>query len=249
MADASSLLKKKLQENFQKNFGSISTWGKPTGEGYTFSPEVESAIKQAAVDNDVPLDYMRAMAFIESTGNPNARHQDGRAVGLYQFVPDTAKQYGLIKDGKDLRTDPVASAQAGAQYMKDNLDYLIKRSQEPSFVNAYLAHQQGPFGSTQILNNNITPSIRAAMDRNLGKGLDAPQFVDLWGDRTAKVMNKILPQSYPAPVHQLEPNIPQPVNPEQAAARQAFKDNLGLAKEYITDPVNNIISALKNWRM
>lgn len=40
----------------------------------------------------------------------------GRAVGMFQFIPSTAKEYGITD-----RTDPVQSADAGARYFRDRL--------------------------------------------------------------------------------------------------------------------------------
>ena len=53
----------------------------------------------------------------ESTFNPAARSPAG-AVGLYQFMPATAQQFGLRLTPQDERLDAVKNARAAAKYLK-----------------------------------------------------------------------------------------------------------------------------------
>lgn len=62
---------------------------------------------------------LKAMAVIESALNPVAVSRVG-AKGMWQFMYSTAKMYGLQIDSfVDERCDPVKSAEAAAQYLKD----------------------------------------------------------------------------------------------------------------------------------
>ena len=62
---------------------------------------------------------LKAMAVIESAMNPLAVSRAG-AKGMWQFMYSTAKMYGLQIDSfVDERLDPVKSAEAAAQYLKD----------------------------------------------------------------------------------------------------------------------------------
>ena len=62
---------------------------------------------------------LKAMAVIESALNPLAVSRVG-AKGMWQFMYSTAKMYGLQIDSYvDERCDPVKSAEAAAQYLKD----------------------------------------------------------------------------------------------------------------------------------
>jgi membrane-bound lytic murein transglycosylase D len=54
---------------------------------------------------------------VESSFNPNAQSPVG-ARGLFQFMPATAKHYGLSTFPFDERTNPEKSARAAAQYLK-----------------------------------------------------------------------------------------------------------------------------------
>jgi hypothetical protein len=110
-----------------------------------FSPEVDGAISNASKNNNVNEQDMRAVAMMESGGNPNAVSSTG-AAGLYQFTGGTAGTYGVNN-----RFDPNANADAGAKLWKDNQDSLSKRGIEPTAENTYLAHQQGAGGASEII--------------------------------------------------------------------------------------------------
>lgn len=69
---------------------------------------VQAAI-QAATAYGIPPDLFVAQIQQESSFNPNA--VNGQAQGIAQFMPGTAKQFGLTNP-----YDPIASLQAAAQY-------------------------------------------------------------------------------------------------------------------------------------
>lgn len=67
---------------------------------------------------DMP-EELKAMTIIESAMNPLAVSRAG-AKGMWQFMYNTAKMYGLHIDSfVDERLDPVKSAEAAAQYLQD----------------------------------------------------------------------------------------------------------------------------------
>ena len=75
-------------------------------------------IEEIFDEHDVPLE-LKAMAVIESAMNPTAVSRAG-AKGMWQFMYSTAKTYGLKIDSfVDERLDPVKSAHAAAEYLKD----------------------------------------------------------------------------------------------------------------------------------
>lgn len=76
--------------------------------------------------------YLRALAQIESNFNPNAKNSIG-ASGLFQFMPGTAKQYGLSNP-----FDPAANSDAAGRMFKENLT----KFGDPFLAAA--AHNMGP---------------------------------------------------------------------------------------------------------
>ena len=72
--------------------------------------------------NDLPLD-LKYMTIIESSLRPDARSRAG-AIGLWQFMPGTAKLNGLkINQLVDERKDPIRSTEAAAKQIKHLYDY------------------------------------------------------------------------------------------------------------------------------
>ena len=70
------------------------------------------------VENPLPA-ILQSVARVESGGNAFALSPKG-ARGLMQFMPDTARRYGLRVDGKtDERTDPIKSTAAATRYLQD----------------------------------------------------------------------------------------------------------------------------------
>jgi hypothetical protein len=78
------------------------------------APYLDYFVK-ASQESGVPLDLLLAQAQQESGFNPNAVSPAG-AQGISQFMPGTAKEYGI-----DAR-DPAQSIAAQAQYIKKGLD-------------------------------------------------------------------------------------------------------------------------------
>lgn len=79
--------------------------------------------------NDMPLE-LALLPIIESSYNPFA-YSTRRAAGIWQFVPDTGKSFGLEQNGwYDGRRDIVASTDAAIRYLKQlhtmfNDDWLL----------------------------------------------------------------------------------------------------------------------------
>jgi soluble lytic murein transglycosylase-like protein len=76
---------------------------------------IEPAIAEAAARYRIDPRLLRAVCFTESRYRPNATSPKG-ALGLMQFMPDTAAQYGLRNP-----FDPRAAIDAGARYLRDLL--------------------------------------------------------------------------------------------------------------------------------
>ncbi|MCD8266923.1 MAG: transglycosylase SLT domain-containing protein, partial [Prevotellaceae bacterium] len=84
------------------------------GAGNFYIPIFEDALEMY----QLPLE-LKYLPVIESALNPKAVSRVG-AVGLWQFVITTAKQYGLeVTSLVDERCDPVKSSYAAARYLRD----------------------------------------------------------------------------------------------------------------------------------
>lgn len=74
-------------------------------------------MRKVLKDNGVPED-MVYLAAIESTLNPRA-YSPAKAAGLWQFMPATAKEYGLeVNDYVDERYHPEKATAAAARFLK-----------------------------------------------------------------------------------------------------------------------------------
>ena len=126
-------------------------------------------------------DYFDTLAFIESSNNPEAVNRHTGAAGLYQFIPSTAKAYGLEDP-----TDPVESRKAVEKLTEDNAKVLSRRlGRQPTDAELYLAHQQGATGASKLLENpdELAADVvgRGAVVRNGGTAdMTAQEFANLW---------------------------------------------------------------------
>lgn len=155
--------------------------GATSVRGANFSAEVRDAIHSASVKYGIDEDYLLRSAQIESGGNPKAFNKGSKAAGLFQFIPGTAKQYGL--------TDPFdtyASADAAARLARDNKNHLRRvLGREPTRGELYLAHQQGAGGAEKLLTDpkqlaSAAVGARAVASNGGSPGMQAGEFAALW---------------------------------------------------------------------
>lgn len=89
----------------------FTTWLKRSGR-------YRDAIKKALKAKGLPED-LAALAMIESGFDATARSRVG-ALGLWQFMPETGKIYGLTQDRwADLRMNQASSTEAAAEFLAD----------------------------------------------------------------------------------------------------------------------------------
>lgn len=105
------------------------------------------AFAGAAERYGVPEEYLRKVAFLESSGDPNARRGSSR--GLMQFQPAAAREVGLKNP-----YDPVSSIYGAARRAAGDHAYLTGRlGRDSEWGEVYFAHQQGRYGAAKILEN------------------------------------------------------------------------------------------------
>ena len=113
------------------------------GRGNFYNPIFEEALESY----QVPLE-LKYLPIIESALNPTAVSRAG-AVGLWQFMITTGKQYGLeVTSLIDERRDPIKASYAAARYLRDLYDIFGDWSL------AVAGYNCGP--------NNITKAIKRA---------------------------------------------------------------------------------------
>jgi membrane-bound lytic murein transglycosylase D len=87
------------------------TWAKKAGR---FVPAIKTELARAGLPSDLVW-----LSLIESAHNPTIASPAG-AAGLWQFMPDAARSYGLVVDRwVDERLDPERSTQAAIRYLSD----------------------------------------------------------------------------------------------------------------------------------
>lgn len=82
--------------------------------GTPYMPQMKEIFKAEGIPTSLVY-----LAIVESACNPKA-YSRAKAAGMWQFIPGTARRYGLTVDfWEDERFDPERSARASAQYLKD----------------------------------------------------------------------------------------------------------------------------------
>jgi len=142
--------------------------GKGSGGVKLPDEKIGDVIRTASKKVGVEESIMLAMAKQESGFNPNAKASTSSAAGLYQFLTKTwagmVKTYG--KNYPELAAgpyDPLASAIAGALYIKENGTYLKKNNIPVNGTNIYAAHFLGPGGARILLSANPSTSAPTLM--------------------------------------------------------------------------------------
>ncbi|HYV46026.1 MAG TPA: transglycosylase SLT domain-containing protein [Myxococcaceae bacterium] len=105
------------------------------------------SIRKAFQDNGVP-EELGYIAYVESQFDAEAFNDKAGARGMWQFIPATAKSYGLRVDSQmDERTNPYKAADAAAKY----LSALLIEFGEQSFMLVLASYNKGEDGVRKAL--------------------------------------------------------------------------------------------------
>jgi len=137
-------------------------------------------------------DYITRMVGKEGA---SGRDSPTGAAGPLQFTRGTGERYGLIKNGQDIRRDPVANIRAGVTLTMDNAATLKRHlGRDPTNSELALAHQQGADTAGKMLTgkgnaparnlavNNVDPNLppQAAAEKITNYyGFNKPQGMTL----------------------------------------------------------------------
>lgn len=122
----------KFYRDSQRGRQLAEAWARRAGR---YVPAIQAELARAGLPTDLVW-----MSLIESGHNPTIRSPAG-AAGLWQFIPETARCYGLTVDRwVDERLDPLRSTQAAAGYLSD------LKSRFGSWELAMAAYNMGHYG-------------------------------------------------------------------------------------------------------
>lgn len=194
------------------------TYSAPSATGYT-----PASLTEIGAPYGVSGSYLQRVHQIEGNGTSGTGAQ-----GPFQFIPSTAKQYGL-KDP----FNPAAAADAAARLAADNKAALSRMlGRAPTDPELYLAHQQGSGGAAALLANPTLsardalmtttkyrddPAAAARAIRVNGGNPDAPAsaFTGMWAAKYT--------------------NAPTEINESKKAA--AYQEILAIPATEISEPV------------
>lgn len=130
--------------------------------------DLEIAIKRSAkiieyIDRKIQINSLprivRYIPFIESMFNNDAVSPKG-AVGMWQFIASTAKQYQLIKNGIDYRRDPYRSTDAAMRILNDYNNYF------ENWPLAITAYNQGIGRMSKVIRETGTRDLAEIIEGN-----------------------------------------------------------------------------------
>jgi len=111
-------------------------------------------IRRVFAEKNIPLD-LAYVSIIESGLDPDALSRAG-AKGLWQFMPKTARDYGLeVSTYRDERTDPEKSTYAAAAYFKDLIAIFGSKSSVMLCMAAYNAGEGRVIGALKRINDPV----------------------------------------------------------------------------------------------
>ncbi len=130
-------------------------------EGLTRSGLWANHIEQVLAEAQVPPELI-ALPHVESAFHPGARSHAG-AVGLWQFIPSTGRQFMQVDSLLDERLDPYRSSEAAAALLRRNYEIT------GSWPTAITAYNHGSNGMLRAINETGTTDIETIVRNYRGR--------------------------------------------------------------------------------
>ncbi len=171
---ASSIYKKFIDIDEQNKFINASRPGRIRTqrghrsnfkEGLYYSGKYIPQMEKIFKDYGLPVELVR-LPFVESYFNPRAV-SGVNAVGIWQFMKGTGREYMKVDNGYDERRDPIVSTHAAAKLLKKSYTYLY--NDWPLAVTSYNHGKYGMKRAVQsICSRDLLKLIREYKGRNFG---------------------------------------------------------------------------------
>ena len=170
----------------------------------------------------LPPGYLSRVRAIESSDGRDVYNKQSGAAGDFQFIPRTARAYGLSDP-----YDTMAAAEAAARLAADNRAALARGGvADPTGAHLYLAHQQGAQGALRLLNSQAPAAASVGQNAVAWNAGDPNQTGASFADRVMALYDK-----RPATFAERWAGAPAAVAPDAAdtpAAAYSARDQLGL---------------------
>ncbi len=131
--------------------------------GLEISGRYDAAFRGVFREAGLPED-LAYLPHVESSFQNHAASSAG-AVGMWQFMPGTARHFGMLNAAVDERRDPVASAQGAARYLSNAHDRL---GSWPFALTSYNHGVGGMTGARQAFGNDFVAIVRNYSGKGFG---------------------------------------------------------------------------------
>ncbi len=198
------------------------------------SANVEAAIREGSRVTGMDEAILNAIAYKESTFNPNAKAPTSTAKGLFQFLDGTWKsmvsrygsKYGVPANASPY--DPLSAAIMGGAFLKHEIYPEIKKVRpNPNATDLYMGHFMGPVGGRNWLRNMTNnPNGIAARDfpvqakanqwvywdKGTGRARTYAEIYDVFSRGLRGIESAVTKQNAPQTGTQVNPTAATPMN-------------------------------------
>jgi soluble lytic murein transglycosylase-like protein len=158
----------------------------------SFAPQVSSMVDAAATQYGVDPGLYSRLINQESGGNPNVRDSPAGAQGIAQFMPGTAREYGVNP------RDPQSSISGGARYLRD----MIARFGGNVGLGV-AAYNWGPEKVEAWVRRGAPPGQVPGETRNYVRNITG-QDINSWASQGTRLSASAPPQQRPPGAPQLD---------------------------------------------